>query len=109
MSERFDQLTVQQSNLLTRCAAQRQQLAETAEEIEHELGRLDRGIEVVRRVLRSPAMIGGAIAVVALIGPRRLLRWGTRGLMFYATARRLTGTLLVSRTDSAGTAKAVEK
>lgn len=89
MSKRFDQLTVHHSNLLARCAVQRQQLAESAEQIEHELGRLDRGLEAVRRVLRSPAMIGGAIAVVALLGPRRLLRWTTKGLMLYSSARQL--------------------
>lgn len=89
MSKRFDQLSAHHSNLLTRCAVQRRQLGESAEEIEHELGRLDRGVEVVRRVLRSPAMIGGAIAVVALLGPRRMLRWATSGLMWYSTARNL--------------------
>jgi hypothetical protein len=89
MSKRFDQLSAQHSNLLARSAVQRRQLGESAAEIEHELGRLDRGLEVVRRVLRSPAVIGGAIAVVALLGPRRLLRWGTNGLMWYSTARRL--------------------
>jgi hypothetical protein len=89
MSQRFDQLTSHHSNLLARCAVQRRQLGESAEEIEHELGRVDRGLAAVRRVLRSPAMIGGAVAVVALLGPRRLLRWGTNGLMFYSTARQL--------------------
>jgi hypothetical protein len=89
MSQRFDQLSGHHSNLLARCAVQRQQLAETAEEIEHELGRIDKGIEAVRRVLRSPAMIGGAIALVALVGPRRLVRWGTKGLMLYSTTRQL--------------------
>lgn len=89
MSKRFDQLSAHHSNLLARCAVQRRQLGESAEEIEHELGRLDRGVAVVRRVLRSPAMIGGAIAVVALVGPRRMLRWATSGLMWYSTARNL--------------------
>jgi hypothetical protein len=89
VSQRFDQLSAHHSNLLARCAVQRRQLAENAEEIEHELGRLDRGIAAVRRVLRSPALLGGAIAVVALVGPRRLLRWSTRALMFYSTARQL--------------------
>lgn len=89
MSRRFDQLAARHSNLLARCAVQRRQLAESAEEIRHELGRLDRGLEMVRRALRSPATLGAAIAVVALLGPRRLLRWGTRALMFYSTARQL--------------------
>jgi hypothetical protein len=89
MSDRFDQLHSHHSNLLARIAVQRRYLGESAEEIQHELGRLDRGVEVVRRVLRSPAMIGGAIAVVALLGPRRLLRWATNGLMLYSSARQL--------------------
>jgi hypothetical protein len=89
VSKRFDQLSAHHSNLLARCAVQRRQLGESAEEIEHELGRVDRGVAAVRRVLRHPAMIGGALAVVALIGPRRLLRWTTSGLMWYSTARSL--------------------
>ena len=89
MSHRFDQLSAHHSNLLARIAVQRRQLGDTAEEIEHELGRVDRGIAAVRRVLSSPALIAGAIAVVALVGPRRLLRWSTRGLMMYSTARQL--------------------
>jgi hypothetical protein len=89
VSQRFDQLSAHHSNLLARCAVQRRQLGESAEEIEHELGRVDRGLAAVRRVLRHPAMIGGAVAVVALVGPRRLLRWTTSGLMWYSTARSL--------------------
>lgn len=89
MSQRFDQLKGHHSNLLARSAVQRRQLGESAAEIEHELGRVERGLATVRRVLRSPAMIGGAIAVVALVGPRRLLRWGTNGLMLYSSARQL--------------------
>ncbi|HEV8333904.1 MAG TPA: YqjK-like family protein [Steroidobacteraceae bacterium] len=89
MSQRFDQLSAHHSNLLARCAVQRRQLGESAEEIEHELGRVDRGLAAVRRVLRHPAMIAGAVAIVALVGPRRLLRWATSGLMWYSTARSL--------------------
>jgi hypothetical protein len=89
MSQRFDQLNAHHSSLLARIAVQRQQLGETADEIEHELGRVDRGLAAVRRVLRSPVLICGAIGVVALIGPRRLARWSTKGLMLYSTARQL--------------------
>jgi hypothetical protein len=89
VSQRFDQLSSHHSNLLARIAVQRSKLGENAQEIEQELGRLDRGIAVVRRVLRSPALVGGAIAVVALIGPGRLLRWCTHGLTLYSTARHL--------------------
>ena len=89
MSQRFDQLHAHHSNLLARIAVQRQQLGDTADEIEHELGRVDRGLATIRRVLSSPVLICGAIAVVALVGPRRLTRWSTKGLMLYSTARQL--------------------
>jgi hypothetical protein len=89
MSRRFEQLSAHHSNLLARVAVQRRQLGETAEEIEHELVRVDRGVAAIRRVLSSPALIGGAIAIVVLVGPRRLLRWSTKGLMMYSTARQL--------------------
>ena len=89
MSQRYDQLNAHHSGLLARIAVQRQQLGETADEIEHELGRVDRGLAAVRRVLSSPVLICGAIGVVALIGPRRLARWSTKGLMLYSTARQL--------------------
>jgi hypothetical protein len=99
MSHRFDQLNAHHSNLLARIAVQRQQLGDTAEEIDHELGRVDRGLAAVRRVLGSPILIVGAIGVVALVGPRRLARWSTKGLMLYSTARQL----LRLRRESAAT------
>jgi hypothetical protein len=89
MSDRFDQLNAYHSNLLARIAVQRRQLADTTEEIEHELGRVDRGLAAIRRVLSSPVLIGGAIVIIALAGPRRLMRWSTKGLMLYSTARQL--------------------
>jgi hypothetical protein len=98
VSRRFDQLSSHHSNLLARIAVQRQQLGETAEEIEHQLGRVDRGLAAIRRVLSSPVLIVGAVAIVALVGPRRLLRVSTKGLMLYSTARQLMGTFLISRT-----------
>ena len=89
MSDRFDQLSAHHSNLLARVAVQRRQLGETAEEIEHELGRVDRGVAAIRGVLKSPLMICGAVGIIALVGPRRLLRWSSKGLMLYSTARQL--------------------
>jgi hypothetical protein len=89
VSRRFDQLSAHHSNLLARIAVQRQELGETAEVIEHELGRVDRGVAAIRRVLSSPVLIGAAIGIIALVGPRRLLRWSSKGLMLYSTARQL--------------------
>jgi hypothetical protein len=89
MSERFNQLMTQHSNLRLRSALQRRQLGETMNEIEHHLSGVDRGISVARRLAKSPAVIVGGVAIFALVGPRRLMRWATRGALVYSTAKRL--------------------
>ena len=89
MSERFDQLNVHHSSLRARCALQRLHLAQTTQEIESQLSGIDRGVGVVRRVARRPALIMGGVALVALLGPRRILGWATRGALFYSTAKRV--------------------
>lgn len=89
MSERFNQLAARHQALLARCAAQRQDLGSAALEVEEQLGRVDRAIGFVRNLARHPAVIAGAIGLIACVGPRRLLSWGSRGLMFYTTGRQL--------------------
>jgi hypothetical protein len=88
MSERFNQLTAQHSSLRLRAAMQRRQLGQTMNEIEHQLSGVDRGISAVQRLLKNPAVIAGGIAIFALLGPRRLMRWASRGVLVYSTAKR---------------------
>ena len=57
-------------------------------EIEQQLSGLDRGIEVTRKLIKSPAVIAGGVAIFALVGPRRLMRWATRGALIYSTVKR---------------------
>lgn len=87
-SERFNQLATKHSNLRWRAAVQRRQLGTTMHDIEHHLGGLDRGIGAAQRLIRNPAVIVGAVALVALVGPKRLVAWATRGALIYSTARR---------------------
>jgi hypothetical protein len=89
MSERFDQLVAHHSNLRARCAVQRQHLGETADQIEGQLSRVDRGISIARSIVRRPVMIVAGVALIALLGPKRLLRWAGRGAILYSTTRRL--------------------
>jgi hypothetical protein len=58
-------------------------------EIEQHLSGLDRGIGAARRWIKNPALIVGAVAVVALVGPKRLVGLASRGALIYTTARRL--------------------
>jgi len=89
MSDRFDQLAAHHSNLRARCALQRQHLAQTARDIEGQLSGVDRGVTLARNIVRSPVAVMGGIAIIAFIGPKRLMRWVSRGALFYTTARRL--------------------
>lgn len=89
MSQRFDQLKARHSQLLLRTAEQRQHLADTAGDLRHDLGRIDRGIQTLRRVARNPLLLVAGTVVLGVLGPKRLLGWAARGLMYYSTARRL--------------------
>lgn len=87
-SERFNQLSAKHSKLRLRSAVQRRELGATMNEIEHHLSGLDRGIGAAQRLVKNPAVLVGAVAVVALVGPKRLMRWVSRGALIYTTARR---------------------
>lgn len=87
-SQRFHQLSAKHSNLRLRSAVQRRQLGSTMNEIEHHLSGLDRGLGAAQRLIKNPAVLIGGVAVVALIGPKRLMRWVSRGALIYTTARR---------------------
>jgi hypothetical protein len=88
-SERFNQLAAKHSNLRLRAAVQRRELGATMHEIEHQLSGVDRGIARASRVLKNPAVIVGGVAIVAMVGPKRLMRWITKGALLYSTAKRL--------------------
>lgn len=89
MSERFNQLTARHMTLRAHAALQRRVLGEKAREIEQQLSGVDRAVTLVRNVARHPALIVAGVAVVALLGPRRLLRWAGRSAIWVTTARRL--------------------
>jgi hypothetical protein len=88
-SERFNQLAAKHANLRLRSAVQRRELGDTMSDIEHQLSGVDRGIATATRVLKNPAVIVGGVALVALIGPKRLMRLMTKGALVYSTAKRL--------------------
>lgn len=88
-SERFNQLAAKHANLRLRAAVQRRELGDHVHEIEHQLGGVDRGIARATRVLKNPAVIVGGVALVAMLGPKRLMRWFTKGAVLYSTAKRV--------------------
>ena len=89
MSERFNQLSARHQELRQRSAAQRRELAALAGDIEQRLGGVDRTMQTLRRFARNPVVIAGAFAVLAMIGPKRLLGYASRGAVLMGTARQL--------------------
>ena len=89
MSERFDQLAAKHQQLRLASAVQRRELGSAALDLEERLSGVDRGLEAVRTFVRHPAVIIGAVAVLAMIGPRRLLSVASRGAMYASLARAL--------------------
>ena len=68
--KRFDQLAAHHSNLLARCAVQRRQLGATRTRSSMSSAAWIAASAASRRVLRNPALIGGA---------SRSSRWSGRG------------------------------
>ena len=93
LSERAQTLAHRRESLRLRAAAQRAELTYDVGTIEQRLSRIDNTLNSVRRVAAKPLMVGIGVAVLALVGPRRLLRWGTRSALAATTVSRLVKAL----------------
>jgi hypothetical protein len=89
MSERFEQLKARHDQLLLRSAIHRRQLGELSAHVRERLERVDRGVNIVRGFARKPIVIAAGFAILALLGPRRLLGWATRSALAITTVQRL--------------------
>jgi hypothetical protein len=89
MSDRLRELAARREALRAESTLQRDQMDGLARDIKERLSGIDRSIEIARTVATRPAVIAGAIAVVALVGPRRLLRLAGRSAMFLTTGSRV--------------------
>jgi hypothetical protein len=86
---RAQELAYQRLKLRAQCARQREQLAVELHAIETELAGVDRAILVARRFMTKPALVAAGVALFTVIGPKRLLRWVTKGAFWYSTGSRL--------------------
>ncbi len=86
---RSSALTRRREQLQQRCAVERGQLAHEVETIETDLGRIDRGLRMVRTVVTHPAVISIGVAAISMWGPGRALKLVARGLMLWSSVRRM--------------------
>jgi len=89
VSSRTRELDLRREQLQLRCAMQRQHLAGEVHRIEKSLQTVDRVAGVTRRLFGEPIVIVGLVAGAVVVGPSRLLRTISRGLLFAAALQRL--------------------
>ena len=89
MTERTLTLAQRRTALRAHSALQREQLVRHVDQIEARLGSVDRGINAVRRYAAKPALVVGGLALLVVVGPRRLFRWAGRGAVFLTAGQRL--------------------
>jgi len=89
VSERSHFLAVRREALRAHCAVQRIHLGDETRHIEAKLANVDRAIHVVRRLAQQPVLIAGGLALLALIGPRRIVRLAGRGAVLFTTGSRV--------------------
>lgn len=89
MSERSTELANRRRALLAQSDVQRGVLANSTRDIEQRLRGVDHVIDLAKRVVVQPMLLAGALTVVMMVGPRRLLRWAGRGLVLFSTGRKL--------------------
>ena len=88
-SDRAVFLAQRRSALRARCAVQRVRLAETTEHIQERLSGIDRGIDTLRRYVAHPLVLAGGVALLAMIGPRRVFRWAGSSAVLLSTGKRV--------------------
>lgn len=83
MNERLLILATRHGALKARIAAQRDALSEQVRPLESVLAVADQGLLGIDWVKRNPAAVGGALAVLAILRPRRAWAWAKRGLVVW--------------------------
>jgi hypothetical protein len=83
------ELAAKRTALRAHCEVQRSHMMATAHDIEARLASLDRTIAVIQRYAHRPLLIAAGLGLLAMVGPRRLLRWTSRGAFLFASGKKL--------------------
>jgi hypothetical protein len=89
MSARTEQLAQKRRDLQMQCALQRQQVAYLSDNIEARLTTVDRVLNVVSSIARNPLAMVGIVAGTMMLGPWRIMRWASQGVLLFKVARRV--------------------
>ena len=93
MSARQRELAARREALRAEATLQREFLSSAAVDLQTRLVSLDRGIAIARQVVSKPLVVAGGVALIALIGPRRLLSFASRSAFVVSAGRKVMGML----------------
>ena len=93
MSSRIAEIVSRREALVALAAAQRAQVAAAASSLRPSLWVANLPMRVYGLVKSRPLWAVLAVAMLAVYGPRRALRWGYRGVTLFATVVPLTRVL----------------
>jgi hypothetical protein len=89
MNHELTRLAERRRRLVAQAAAQRAVLAHELEPWRARLARVDQGVAAFRYVAHRPALIVGAVLLLAALRPRRAGKWLQRGWLAWQLGRRL--------------------
>lgn len=89
MNKKRALLAERRQQLVAQAAAQRTALAHDLEPWRARLTLVDRGVAVLRYIVRNPAWVAGAALLLAALRPRHIGKWLQRGLVVWQIGRRL--------------------
>jgi hypothetical protein len=86
---RAEQLANRRARLREQCDIQRRHLGAIAADLQYELSGIDRTVLMMRRVASKPVFVSAGVALLTLIGPKRALRWASRGAFLYGAGKKV--------------------
>lgn len=93
MNERRLELAMRRGWLQSEIDLQRRRIAAQAQPLANALDKVDGLAGRVRGLRDHPGLIGAAVAALVILRPRRLWRWGKRGLALWTLGRSLRSRL----------------
>jgi len=90
VNQRLAVIETKRARLLERAAREREDVAQTLQFWSQPLAFIDRCVAALRYVIARPPLVAGAMLVVALVRPRRTLKWARRAFGMWQGYRWLT-------------------
>ena len=89
MNDRRLELAMRRGWLQSEIDLQRRRIAAQAQPLAHTLDKVDSLAARILRLREHPALIAAAVAALFIVRPRRLWRWGKRGVALWALGKGL--------------------